>query len=74
MAGKKKQKSTKSSGGNSDGNGNNDSNDNDDENEGDSVVDGSAALAMAAGWLRQKRSRGKQHGGMAAAVAAAARQ
>ncbi len=48
MAGAKKQRSTKSSGGNSDGNGDNDSNISDNENEGNGVIDGSAALAVAA--------------------------
>jgi hypothetical protein len=61
MAGAKKiQQSTKSSGGNSDGNGNNDSNDNNDENEGNGVVDGSVVLAVAAGRRRQKRGGGRQ--------------
>ncbi len=59
--GKKNKQSTKSSGSNSDGNGDDDSNDNDNENEGNGVVDGSTALAVAAGWRRQKHGGGGQH-------------
>jgi hypothetical protein len=58
--GGKKKQSTKSSGGNSDGNGDDDSNDNDNENKGNGVVDGSVALAVAAGRWRQKRGGGGQ--------------
>jgi hypothetical protein len=57
---KKQQQSTKNSGGNSGGNSIDDSNDNNDENKGNGVVDGSAALAVAAGWRRQKCGRGGQ--------------
>ncbi len=71
MAEAKKTTSTKSSGGNSDGNGDDDSNDNDNENKGDGVVDGSAALAVAASRQWQKCGRGGQRSGTAAAVGAA---
>jgi hypothetical protein len=67
MAGAKKNQSTKSSGSNSDGNPDNVSNNNDNENEGNGVVEGSAALAVAAGWQRQKRGGGGQRGGTVAA-------
>jgi hypothetical protein len=70
MAGAKKQQSTKNSGGISDKNGNDDSNVNNNENEGNCVIDGSAALALAAGQRRQKRGRGGQHGCTAVGVAA----
>ncbi len=52
--------STKSSGGNSDGNGDDDSNDNGNEIKGIGIVDGSAALAVAAGLRWQKPGGGGQ--------------
>jgi hypothetical protein len=60
MAGAKKNNNQLNHWRNSDGNGDDDSNDNDDENKGNGIVDGSAALAVAAGRRWQKCGGGRQ--------------